>query len=170
MDGRTRISNREINEGWPAPLRREVRALQHGGDMIEHCRHRLFEWMTTLMMLGIAVVLAVTPASIALGSFRYLELAGFTPVMLGTAFMAGGALRIVALYLNGRSRVYGPRLRAAGALLGAFVWAEMAIALVHLTPVVGTISIGVPVYCFLALGEMMSCYRAATDVRSPACR
>lgn len=131
----------------------------------DKCRNRLFEWMTTGMMVGIVFTIAWTPATIQVGAFRYLLALGFTPTLLFVFFAVVGFARAASLYSNGRWPVWGPRGRAAGALLGGFIWGQMALALIFLTKDTGTLSIDIPVYVFLALGEAISCYRAAVDVR-----
>lgn len=125
---------------------------------------RLFEWVAACSMLGIAVTLAASPATIQRGSFRYMLDAGLTPSLLGPFFALVGVLRIIALYANGEWKPWGPRCRAAGALLGALIWGQMALALAQLTKDTSTISLGIPVYFCIILGELFSCYRAAADV------
>lgn len=127
------------------------------------CRNRAIEWLTTCMMLGIAVSIAVTPQTVARGSFRYLLELGLTPAGLAVFFFLVGIARALALYLNGRWHPYGPRLRAGGALFGAMIWALMALALAYLTFETGTVSVGVPVYACLAGAEIYSCLRAGAD-------
>lgn len=126
---------------------------------------RLFEWMTSLMMLGISVTIVLSPATVSRGGFALVENVGLTPSVLGLLFTIGGALRFVALYANGHWPVVGPRLRAFCALGGALVWAQMLVALLKWSCGDGYISLGVPVYLFLTIGELLSCWRAATDSR-----
>jgi hypothetical protein len=64
-----------------------------------------------------------------------------------------------------RSDLIGPRLRALGALVGAMLWFQMFIALLMQASEVGSASLGVAVYPCLVMGELISCYRAAGDVR-----
>ncbi len=128
--------------------------------------HRLFEWMTALMMLGIAATIAASPHTIESGGFHLMQGVGLTRDRLGWAFVLIGSLRIVALYANGRSPFYGPWCRFVGALVGGLVWVQMSIALIVWSDRAGYVSIGVPVYVVLALGEFISCYRAANDART----
>ena len=122
--------------------------------------------MTGLMMLGIAATIAASPRSIASGAFHLMQNIGFGPHSLGLAFAAIGSMRIGALYANGRWPFYGPWCRAVGALGGALVWVQMSVALIAWSDTAGYISIGVTVYAVLALGEFISCYRAANDART----
>lgn len=127
---------------------------------------RLFEWVTTFMMLGIAATILMSPDSLGRGAFRWMLVVGFTPLGLGLFFAVVGGLRCVALYANGRWCLWGPRLRALGAVCGAFIWAWMALALVFLTTETGTLSLGIFNWIALALGEIVSCARAGSDVRT----
>lgn len=132
--------------------------------MLSTCR--LFEWVTTFIMLGMAVTLFISPATIRGGAFRYMLVVGFTPLLLGLFFAIVGGLRVCALVANGRSAVWGPRLRALGAIAGAFIWAWMALALVYVSRDTGTLSLGVFNWVGLTLGEIVSCARAGWDVRA----
>jgi hypothetical protein len=143
--------------------------------MISHFRRRLFEWLltcrlfewvTTFIMLGMAATIIASPSSLEKGAFRWMLVVGFTPVVLGMFVGIVGAIRCVALYANGRSCLWGPRLRALGALGGAFIWVWMGLALVYLTNDTGTLSLGIFNWFGLALGEMVSCARAGSDVRA----
>lgn len=131
---------------------------------------RLFEWVTTFIMLGMAATIIASPDTLARGAFRYMLVAGFTPLVLGAFFTLVGGVRLVALYINGRSKLWGPRLRMLGALGGAFVWSWMAIALVVLTQDTSTLSLGIFNWIGLVLGEVVSCARAGSDVRTHANR
>lgn len=131
-----------------------------------HCYNRLFEWMTALMMVGIAVTIALSPKAIAFGGFYLMQDIGLTPAILGVLFSLGGCLRVAGLYANGNWPIYGPRLRAGCALGGAVIWAQMFLALIKWSSQSGYVSIGVPVYLFLTIGEFISCYRAARDGRA----
>jgi len=135
-------------------------------ELIARFPQRLFEWMTALMMLGIAATIAASPRSIASGGFHLMQNIGLGPHSLGWAFAAIGSVRMASLYANGRWPFYGPWCRAVGALGGAFVWVQMSLALIAWSDTAGYISIGVSVYAVLALGEFISCYRAANDART----
>lgn len=128
---------------------------------------RLFEWVTTIIMLGMAATIILYPDALAKGAFRYMLVAGFTPLVMGLFLAVVGAVRVVALYLNGRSPLWGPRVRAVGALAGAFIWCWMAVALAYLTNDTGFPSIGIFNWIGLTLGEIVSCARAGSDVRHP---
>jgi hypothetical protein len=135
-------------------------------ELVTRFPQRLFEWMTAMMMLGIAATIAASPRTIESGGFHLMRDVGLTGARLGWAFVSIGSLRIAALYANGRWPFYGPWCRFAGAFVGALVWVQMSLALVAWSDTAGYISIGVTVYAFLALGEFISCYRAANDART----
>lgn len=129
-------------------------------------QYPLFEWLTATMMTGIALCVVITPKTIEMGAFRYMLDAGFTPFMAFLFFIGAGGLRMLALIANGRLR-YGTHCRAAGALVGAFMWFHMAYALIQLTEITGTLSVGIPVYFVLMIGEVISCYRVALHAHHP---
>jgi hypothetical protein len=129
---------------------------------------RLFEWVTTIIMLGMAATIIAYPDTLARGAFRYMLVAGFTPLGLGLFFSVVGCVRLTALIINGRSPTWGPRLRAVGAVGGVFIWSWMAVALAYLANDTGVPSIGIFNWVGLTLGEIVSCARASSDVRHPA--
>lgn len=127
------------------------------------CANRLFEWVSTGMMLGIAFILFIAPGTISNSAFHYLLDAGIAQYWVGFAFFLFGFTRIVALIANGLIPYYGPLARATCALAGAFLWAQLMFALVDWSHQLASISPGIPIYMFLAIGEIASCYRAAND-------
>lgn len=127
---------------------------------------RLFEWMTSLMMLGMAFVIALNPQTVKVGGFYLMSYVGLTAPVLGVIFTLVSCVRVAALFANGFIPAWGPRARGACAIVGAAIWAQMMCALAAWSSQNGYISIGVPVYAALTLGELISCYRAATDVRT----
>lgn len=143
----------------PAPV---VSVPEPEAQIVYRAPGRLFEWMTSGMMIGVSIILAVNPKSIQFGGFYLIENIGLTAPVLAFVFFLVGVLRIVALFLNGPWR-YGPMLRAGGAVVGATIWAQMLYALTLWSMKGGYLSIGVAVYLFLAVGEAISCYRAAAD-------
>lgn len=127
---------------------------------------RLFEWMTAFMMLGMAIVIAANPQTVRAGGFYLMTNIGFTAPVLAVLFTFGGCVRIAALFANGLWVSWGPKMRAGCALLGASIWVQMGVALIAWSAQSGYLSVGVPVYLFLTVGELISCYRAATDART----
>ena len=128
--------------------------------------NRLFEWLVSAMMVLIAITVAVSPKTIAFGGFAGIEAVGLTAPMVAVLFSLAGCLRCASLYANGHWPVYGPRCRAACALAGALIWVQMLYALTKWSLTSGYLSIGIPVYACLTIGEIISCYRAASDGRA----
>jgi hypothetical protein len=116
-------------------------------------------------MLCLSVEIFIWPLTLGASAFRYLAIVVNTE-NVGLLFFVVAIARGAALIVNGRSDVYGPRVRAAGALAGAVIWAQMLVALFVLMSEMNTPpSPGIPVYFALTMCELISCYRAATDVR-----
>ncbi len=123
-----------------------------------NCRNRLFEWVMTAALMGIAIVLIFVHDALEHSRFWILSF-GFGHLgFLLFAGLAGGG-RACALYWNGTWK-YGYKVRAVGALAGAAVWLNMAVALAASG---GPVSISIPVFLSLACGELRSCYRAVVD-------
>jgi hypothetical protein len=129
-----------------------------------YLENRLFEWGMAFAMLALALQIFVWPRTLAASAFRYLSYA-ISEEHIGLFFLTVALARGAALVINGRSSVYGPRVRALGALAGAIIWAQMDLALFALLQEAVVPSPGIPIYLSLTVCEMISCYRAATDVR-----
>lgn len=116
-----------------------------------HCFHRLFEWMATLMMLGVSAC-------------GLVQLSSHTPPQVALFILIGvlGTVRVSALYLNGAWPIAGPRARAICAVFGAVIWLQMMMVLQRHG---GLLPIELPIYLCLTLGEIITCYRSAADVR-----
>lgn len=124
-----------------------------------YCSNRLLEWLTTAMILTIASITAIP-------MMDRLAFAVFYDFGLSTRWVAAllfivGAMRAMALIANGRAPLYGPRMRTAGCIAGTLIWVAMMVSLMRS----GLVPLSAAVYFFLAIGETVSCYRAATDVR-----
>jgi hypothetical protein len=134
-----------------------------------HCANRIFEWVAALMLFGIAFTLALPGDTLEKGQFKYLIEVGFNEAALAVFMSCVASVRLVSLYLNGRWPVYGARCRSIGAMFGAIVWSQMWFVILLHSMAVGVPSLGVPIYGFLALGEMLSCYRATYDAGRTSC-
>jgi hypothetical protein len=132
-----------------------VRTIRH------HVDGRLFEWGSALAMLGIGAQLLIWPKAIAISEFHTLGAA--PPWLLAFFYLAFSIVRGWALALNGRSYVYGPRMRSYGALGACIIWSWMLTALIYNGNEMP--SPGIPVYFALACCELYTSYRAASDVR-----
>lgn len=131
---------------------------------LRNCSKRLFEWTTTGMMLGIAATLFVSPHSISRSAFRLL-LDVLPQEMIADLLFVFGVARVIALVANGSIPIYGPIMRSACAAGGAVMWGQFGIALIGQWSLQDHLSPGVTIYFFMTLGEMASCYRAASDGR-----
>jgi cytochrome b561 len=127
---------------------------------------RLLEWGMAIAMFGIAIEIFAWPRTIEESAFRYFALV-VSGQNLGVMFLLVSIARVVALVANGRSCLYGPRTRAIGALVGALIWAQLDCALFMLILLEpdNPPSPGIPIYFALTVCELISSYRAATDVR-----
>lgn len=132
----------------------------------QHIEGRLFEWGMAFAMLLLALEIFIWPLTLGASAFRYLAFVVDTE-NVGLLFFVVAIARGAALIINGRSSVYGPRVRAVGALAGAVIWAQMNVALfILMVETNKPPSPGIPVYFALTVCELISSYRAATDVRS----
>lgn len=130
-------------------------------------RDRLFEWVMTVIMLGLATEIVIWPETIGNSSFRFI-LKVVSAEHMAAFFVVFGLMRIAALIANGSWPKHGPRLRAMGAGSAALMWGQMCVALLLLAPHnQGIPSPGIPVYFALTIGELVSAYRAMSDERLP---
>ena len=124
--------------------------------------NRLFEWISTSMMLGIAGTLYLSPHSISASAFKLL-LNVLSQSVIADLFFIFGLTRIVALVANGSTPIYGPIMRALCAIGGAIMWFQLSIALFLASIGQDHVSPGVTFYFCMCVGEIISCYRAAVD-------
>lgn len=136
-------------------------------DAFEHrFGHRLFEWATSFMMLCMAMIVAFFPQTAHREGLFLLGNVGLTAPVLAVLFCSVGFVRFVALFANGWWPTWGPYLRASCALVGASIWGQMMLANASWEAHIhGTASLNTPVFLTLMFGELISCYRAAKDVR-----
>lgn len=130
-------------------------------------KDRLFEWAMAVSMLLLAVQTFVWPRTLEASAFHYLVLV-MPSACVGVFLFLFGLARCGALIANGRSRVYGPRVRAIGCLAGAVMWAQFDLALLaaYSMKISGPPSPGIPFWFVFTFAELYSAYRAASNVRS----
>lgn len=135
-------------------------------DLCLFFKDRLFELAAALVLIGMSLHLVIWPQSVSSSSLREL-VRYIDPSSLSIFFGMFGAMRLAALCANGMWPIYGPWIRAAGALAGALVFGNMGAALYqgNLTNGVPP-SVGIPVYCILTLFELLSMYIALVTVGS----
>lgn len=130
---------------------------------LRHFDNRLFELATAAMMIAIALHVAVWPDAARASEFRYM-LDFLPPAAIVVAYGIGGALRFAALVANGAWPVRGPRLRAAGAVVGACVWAQMFASMVRFQLEAGNPpTLDIWVYLTLTAVELIAMCRALVD-------
>lgn len=126
---------------------------------------RLFEWVMALAMTLLAIETFVWPRTLEASAFYWL-ITVMPSSFIGVFLFVFGVARMGALIANGRSTVYGPRVRALGALAGAVMWAQFDLALIASYSIKGPPSPGIPFWFTFTLAELYSAYRAASDDRS----
>jgi hypothetical protein len=132
--------------------------------MRHYLEGRLFEWVMATAMILLAVQTFVWPRT--LGSSAFHLLADAMPgEYIGIFLLLFGVLRFAALIANGRSLMYGPCVRATGAVAGAVMWAQFELALLGDLSFDKPPSPGIPFWFAFILAELYSGYRAASDVR-----
>lgn len=132
-----------------------------------HCSKRLFEWVACGVMLFTALASATAHDAVApieRSPLTVLMAAGWTPFWLSVVMSTAGLTRFACLWFNGHWQPHGPRVRAMCALVGAWVWGQMTIALVAFGFGIGRVPFSLGVYLCLTVGEIVSCRRAALDV------
>lgn len=128
---------------------------------------RLFEWFAAANLAGVGTIIVFWPDTLVWSAFKYLVTVGMGPVMIGFICLVVGYARIFALIVNGRSWVYGPRVRAWCSLLSAVIWLQILISLAQFAiSDTGVPSLGLSNWAWLFFGELVVAYRAATDVRT----
>src|SRR5438105_2826096 len=96
--------------------------------MRHYLEGRLFEWVMATAMILLAVQTFAWPQTLGSSAFHLL-IVTMPSKIIGVFLLLFGLARIAALLANGRSRVYGPRARAVGALAAAVLWGQFELAL-----------------------------------------
>lgn len=136
-------------------------------DVSRYFNGRLFEWFAALNLAGIGSIIVLWPNTLGWSAFKYLVTIGASPTVIGLSCVVLGYARVCALIINGRSWVYGPRVRAWCSLFSAVIWLQILISLAQFAiSDTGVPSIGLSNWALLFLGELIVAYRAATDVRT----
>lgn len=126
---------------------------------------RSIEWLSALMMIGWAIVLA-QPGNI----FTFSPMFGdfvrdqFTETRLALIFGCVGVGRAIALYVNGRWPK-SPIFRMIGSGIGSLLWGQIATIQAISIFYTGNWTTGIVMYGLLSLAEIACVYRAAFDVR-----
>lgn len=123
--------------------------------LLRHFENRFSELAAALMMFGISIMVYVRPDSVDSHAFDLIGVA-IVDEFLGLTFFIVGSVRIVALVANGAWPIYGPWMRAMGALAGALIWSQMSLSLI----IAGQPVPAIPIYVVLTAAELVSIYRA----------
>jgi hypothetical protein len=83
--------------------------------LVRHFNNRISEAAAAWMMIGIAVLIATNPAAADAHSFDLIGVA-VVDDWLAPAFLTVGVVRVAGLVANGNWPLYGPWMRAGGAL------------------------------------------------------
>ena len=131
--------------------------------------YRLFEWCMAVMMLLIAVTLAMPGDTMERAALKPIADMGFSEANMATFFASAGAIRMMALYLNGyinnvRVGPKGAYTRAACAMAGCLIMGQLTTALIYDALFVAAApSFVIPVFGTLAGFEALSVYVAVLD-------
>lgn len=131
--------------------------------------YRLFEWCMATMMVLIAVTLAMPGDTMERNALKPIADMGFSEANMATIFGSVGAIRIMALFLNGyinnvRIGPKGAYARAFGAGVGCLIMGQFTMALVYdAFAVAHAPSFVIPVFGTLAGFEALSVYIAVLD-------
>ena len=133
----------------------------------DYLEGRLFEWTMTTAMILLSVEIFLWPQTLEASAFHWLVLV-LPAEIIGVVMLFVGTSRATALFINGRSILYGPRIRAVGALVGAVMWAQFDLALLmpFLMNEKAIPSPGIPFWFTFTAAELYTVYRATTDVRN----
>lgn len=125
---------------------------------------RALEWFSSLVMFCWGIVLALPADTLSAPQYAAFRRFGATEEFWAISLMAIGAMRLTALYINGRWPKT-PMLRMVGSLFGAVTWAQVFVLIAEGSIQAGAANTGLGVYGPLALAEVLSIYRAAFDAR-----
>lgn len=134
-----------------------------GGHAGKFSSERLFEWISSLIFLSLGIYAFFHPGLIGESVFHYLLLV-IDQIHFSVLAITLAIVHIIALLINGRYNSASCYMRMACTAVSAIIWLEMGAALLKMHvehPELEIIS--PPVYLSLALGEFISCFRAAVD-------
>lgn len=126
-------------------------------------RTRSVEWLLSCLMLTWGVILLAPNDSFANPAYQWLATIGEERVWGGLA-LGIGALRVVALYVNGSWR-RTPLIRAFAAVVGLMWWVSVGALLIFGVEPGKPVPAGFAFYPVFALFEAYSCYRSGLDAR-----
>lgn len=126
------------------------------------CCNRDLEWIMGIAMVSFGAGLMFWPNSLLFGNL-YQVLRVINELTLAILVLYIGLVRIGMLFANGVLPWVGPIIRSCCATVGAAIFLQLALALaLNSTPPMPP---GTFIFASLALGELLSAFRAASDAR-----
>jgi len=126
---------------------------------------RLFEWMMSVSMIGLAFEIYLFPRTIEFSAFQDIHdvmSSEFIGLFLGVV----GLIRVMSLLLNGhhiKNFKLGPFLRSLMAVFCALMWTQFALALFQISVTRGIPSPGLPFWTTFVFGELYVAYKAVRN-------
>jgi len=133
--------------------------------------YRLFEWYSSVTMLLMAMTLALPGDTLERGALKPISQMGVSEESLAVFFTCIGAVRVMALYLNGHINNFkvGPKgaiIRAGAAALGCLIYAQFTMALIFDAIFVSNApALNIAVFGAIAGFEALSVYIAVQDAQ-----
>jgi hypothetical protein len=133
--------------------------------------YRLFEWYSSVTMLLMAFTLALPGDTLERGALKPIADMGVSEESLAVFFTCIGAVRCLALYLNGHINNFkvGPKgavIRAVCATLGCFIFSQFTMALIYDGMYVANApALNIGVFGAMAGFEALSVYIAVQDAQ-----
>lgn len=121
---------------------------------------RILEWMNAAMLFSLGLVTTYFPQSLSNPSLAYFR---EHSSLWAALFLIVGAMRIIALTINGRWNGGTPTLRFIGAALGAGIFSSIAYTFLKNTGFT-YITWGATTYIFIVLGELVNSYFTTKDI------
>jgi len=134
--------------------------------LTKYVNGKLFEWVMTLTMLGMAVEIGFFPETLESSVFFLItdtlgtNFIGFFCTVIGL-IRFGGLLFSGGILFNGVRT--GPWLRAVAAVLSSAMWAQFVVGLFKFSIFQGYPTPGIPLWLFITLGEVYIAYRAMNN-------
>lgn len=125
-------------------------------------RSRALDWTCAAMILAWGIVLLLPGETFTSPAYEFLADLG-TEAAWGSTLIVIGALRVVALIVNGHWQEGSPVMRAVAAALGVIVWSLFLAGFVDLSIARSAVSPGAGVYLVLLGADLFSCARAGAD-------
>jgi hypothetical protein len=135
--------------------------------MKTHCVYpeRIPEWVSSVILVFFSISFFLPGDTVSIHGYHVLADIGFSDLILGTVIGFVALFRLLALYINGRSKGT-PAVRMVGAILGAVIFISLALGF------------GVPMltgemapntawgtYLVLAAWDIWATYKAGYDAR-----